>query len=268
MSKRLKAALAKLGLKRQKMNRPEMAIEFIETLRPHSAETPLIRIGGDGDGAYLIPDDLEGLVGCYSPGVAGLSIFEREFANRGIKCFMADYSVDGPAEENKNFFFEKKFLGASANDVFMRLESWVKSNSPDAGDLILQMDIEGAEYEVILDTPREVLSRFRVIVVEFHGLDMIFSRSTFPYLKQAFEKLLEDFVVVHVHPNNCSPSVFYKNIEVPPVLEFTFHRKDRFKAAKTPLEFPHKLDVINVASEPDLVLPPIWYRSYWEEDTK
>jgi hypothetical protein len=268
MSKTLKTAMARLGLKRQKMTKYQMVEEFIETLRPQSVERPLVRIGGGGDGSYLLPDDFDRLVGLYSPGVAGSSSFERVFADRGVNCFLADYSVDGPAEENKRFFFEKKFLGASSINQFIRLEEWVNRNTPEPGDLVLQMDIEGAEYEVILDTHREILSRFRIMVIEFHGLDLLFSRSTFPYIKQAFAKLLEDFVVVHIHPNNCSPSVFYKNIEVPPVLEITFYRKDRFKAANTPLHFPHELDEINVPGTPDVVLPEIWYSSHWEKSVK
>ena len=33
-------------------------VEIIELLRPISTEHQLIRIGGSGDGGYLIPDDL------------------------------------------------------------------------------------------------------------------------------------------------------------------------------------------------------------------
>ena len=261
MSKKIKKFLAKFGFKRQRMSARARVIDFIETLRPRSAETHLIRIGGSNDGGYLLPDDFDGLAALFSPGVAESSRFEREFADRGIDCFLADYSVDSPAEENDKFFFEKKFLGASSTGKFMRLEDWVKTNSPEPGDLVLQMDIEGAEYEIILDTPRNVLSRFRIMVIEFHRLDMLFESHIFPFLKQAFAKLLEDFVVVHIHPNNRGPIAAFKNIEVPHVLEITFHRKDRFKATNTPLSFPHKLDETNVPGFSDVVLPPIWYYS-------
>ena len=36
--------------------------EFINRLHPLVTEHPLIRIGARGDGGYLIPDDLEGVV--------------------------------------------------------------------------------------------------------------------------------------------------------------------------------------------------------------
>lgn len=260
MSTIFKDALARYGLKRQKMTKSQSVVDLIKSLRPQSDQRSMVRVGSGGDGAYLVPDDFDGLLGCYSPGVANSSSFERFFADRGVNCYLADYSVNGPAEENNRFFFEKKFLGSTSTHPFIRLHDWVVRSTPEHGDLILQMDIEGAEYEVILDTDRETLSRFRIMTIEFHGLDAIFSRSTFPYIKQVFSKILENFVVVHIHPNNCARSVFYKNIEVPPVLEITFYRKDRFKASNKILTFPHELDEINVPGSPDVVLPPIWYR--------
>ncbi|WP_294610046.1 hypothetical protein [uncultured Roseovarius sp.] len=37
-----------------------------------AAYTParLVRIGGDGDGGYMMPDDFDGITHCFSPGVA------------------------------------------------------------------------------------------------------------------------------------------------------------------------------------------------------
>ena len=42
---------------------------FIEKFRPKLVGKELIRIGGKGDGAYLLPDDLSGISACFSPGV-------------------------------------------------------------------------------------------------------------------------------------------------------------------------------------------------------
>jgi len=39
--------------------------EFLKRLHPYDADKPLIRVGGDGDGGYLIPDDLEGIKYCF-----------------------------------------------------------------------------------------------------------------------------------------------------------------------------------------------------------
>jgi hypothetical protein len=50
--------------------------EVARLLAPQPSPTPLIRLGGETDGAYLIPDDLEGVSALFSPGVAESSSFE------------------------------------------------------------------------------------------------------------------------------------------------------------------------------------------------
>jgi hypothetical protein len=39
-------------------------------------DVPLIRLGADGDGGYLVPDDLEDVAACFSPGVDDRASFE------------------------------------------------------------------------------------------------------------------------------------------------------------------------------------------------
>ena len=80
---------------------------FLAMVRPIAIRHPLIRIGGGADGGYLVPDDLEGIVACFSPGVAATATFEEELAARGIKCFLADYSVRRPPVKNPLFAFER-----------------------------------------------------------------------------------------------------------------------------------------------------------------
>ncbi len=76
----------------------EAVAEFLSTIRPVETEHPLIRVGGDGDGGYLIPNDLEGIAACFSPGVATTADFEAGMAARGIRCFLADASVEASAD--------------------------------------------------------------------------------------------------------------------------------------------------------------------------
>lgn len=141
----------------------------------------------------------------------------------------------------------------------MRLEDWIaKSVAADSPDLILQMDIEGGEYEVIHDTPREVLQRFRIMAVEFHEMDKLFKRRKFKLIRAVFEKVLQDFAVVHIHPNNCCPVFAWGEIEIPRVLEFTFYRRNLMTKVEQPLVFPHPLDQKNVVKNEDIVLPMCW----------
>jgi len=233
--------------------------DFISLLKPITTNHNLVRIGGDGDGGYLVPDDLNNINCCFSSGVCGVANFELEFANRGIKCFLADYSVEAPPIQNKLFDFEKKYLGQMEDSIHITLENWVSRKSPNQNDFILQMDIEGAEYEVIFDTSRETLRKFRILVIEFHRLEAIIVKSGFDLINLTFRKLLKDFEIVHIHPNNAGKTTIYKMFVIPQTMEFTFLRKDRISSRQPTLTFPHKLDRPNNPNKKDYHLPRCWY---------
>jgi len=233
---------------------------FVEKHRPTPVGKKLIRIGGRADGGYLLPDDLSGISTCFSPGVDVTSTFEEELAEKyGINSFMVDFSVKKPLIENKLFHFDKKFLGNKNDEKFIRLEDWVKNSMNDNSDLLLQMDIEGAEYEVIIDTPREVFKKFRIMVIEFHFLDMIFNKNAFKMVEAVFDKLSYDFKVAHIHPNNSRPIIIKNTIEIPELLEFSFLRNDRVEFSDEKLTFPHVLDEPCVPHRPPRNLPKCWW---------
>lgn len=233
---------------------------FFKLIRPVSTEYSLLRVGGNVDGGYLVPNDLDGLGACYSPGVGRVADFELDMAERGISSFLADYSVDGPPVAHPLFTFEKKFLGIHDDEKFMTLQTWMSHTSPDSdSDFMLQMDIEGAEYDVIFQTPQELFKRFRVMVIEFHNLDHLLERCGFQLIHASFAKILKDFDIVHVHPNNCSKVRKYNQYRIPPIMEFTFHRKDRITQRVPNQRFPNELDRPCTRRFKDFALPTCWY---------
>lgn len=233
---------------------------LIKKLHPVIGDKELIRIGPNADGGYLIPDDLEGVGVCFSPGVGGSSSFEKDCTRRGMQVYLADKSVDKPVEDDENFHFTKKFLGAIDDSSFMTLQSWVES-SVDASDedLMLQMDIEGFEYEVILDTPLDTLKRFRVMAIEFHYLDHMWSEPYFNIVSRAFDKLLQTHICVHNHPNNYCGLVEKNGVEIPRVTEMTFIRRDRLLSHRNVTQFPHELDFDNKDQCATMPLPKSWH---------
>jgi len=236
-------------------------VRLIKKLRPMDCGKNLVRIGGNGDGGYLVPDDLEGIEYCFSPGVSTTVDFEAHLATLKIKSFLADHSVDCPPIQKPEFTFDKKFLGADDNETFFTLKSWKdKYLKGYKGELLLQMDIEGFEYEVICGTPTEVLGCFRIMVIEFHFLDKLFDKFVYELVsKPCFENILRQFYVAHIHPNNCCGSVKTRGVEIPRALEFTFYNKNRVASAKEKYEFPHPLDRDNVITNRSLRLPEVWY---------
>lgn len=232
---------------------------FFAKFRPLETEHELIRVGGFGDGGYLIPNDLEGVAACFSPGVASVADFELDLAKRGIRSYLADFSVDGPPVSSDLFDFEKKFLGGHCDDVFMTLDRWLDAKQVEGNDLILQMDIEGSEYDVIFQTDRATLRRFRILAIEFHGFEKLGNPPMLTLMNNAFDKILVDFEIVHIHPNNFKGTVDIHGFDIPFAVEVTLLRKDRIKTARAARTFPHELDRKCVADRPDVPLPRFWY---------
>jgi hypothetical protein len=252
------------GISVAKQTDIEAVRNLVARLHPLVTEHPLIRMGAQGDGGYLIPDDLEGVAACFSPGVDDRATFETDLIERGIPCFLADASVDGAPIKGDMIHFTRKFLGVINNDTTITLDDWVNSNRPGDSELILQMDIEGAEWPVLLNTARDTLRRFRIIVIELHDLERLMDKHAFAIISSTFERLLEDFYVVHNHPNNYGRSVRRGSFVIPRVIEMTLLRKDRVKSVKFARTFPHPLDERNDTAHPDVPLPPQWFRQATE----
>lgn len=246
----------------------------LATLRPRIPKgLDLIRIGGQGDGGYLVPNTFEEIRAVFSPGVDQESSFELYFAELGLPVFLADGSINSPPVDHKNFYFQRKFLGSANNDQFLTLESWVKSsrldiqgltdrNCPQSADLILQMDIEGYEFDALLATPKKVLESFRIIVLELHYINFMLELN--PPLEAiiqacALRKLAQTHYCCHVHPNNCCGEITHQGYRVPRIAEVTLlNRKYYGDTVRNVNTFPNHLDRACVNTKKELVLDSFW----------
>ncbi len=233
--------------------------DFIKKLRPWKTDKPLIRLGSDHDGGYLVPDDLEGIDLLISPGIGNVTKFEKDCAERGMQVHLIDASVSEIPDTHPNFVFHPVFLGVGNNEVpFSKFLSGLDLESY-SGDWLLQMDIEGAEWENLIEIPVEVLNRFRILVLEFHQMDNLFNAPYFDLVKKVFDKLSVNFEIVHIHPNNFGNKTQIEGIEIPRYLEFTFLRKDRIGSKEPARQFPHPLDQDCLSGGESLHLPSCWY---------
>lgn len=234
---------------------------LLRQLRPVATEHALIRLGPPGDGGYLVPDDLDGIEACFSPGVGPTSGFESDCAAAGMKVFMADGSVDGPATVSDVFHFVKRHLGSGSGGETMTLDRWVAESLPGSkSDLLLQMDIEGAEFDALLHTTDRVLGRFRIIVIEFHEMHRFAERDFLDRAAATFDKLRRNHICVHIHPNNCCGNAEVDGVRLPYIAEFTFLRRDRVSRRwrrRFVRSFPHPLDEDNVPANSYLPLPDV-----------
>lgn len=233
---------------------------LLKKLYPIASNKELIRLRSIADGGYLVPNDFSGIEACFSPGVGvSWSEFEKDCADLGMKIFLADRSVKEPDAKNKLFHFTKKFIGAISNDEFMTLDNWVASSIPEKNsDLLLQIDIEGYEYEVFLSASEALMRRFRIIIAEFHQLDQLWSKPFFNFAGRTFDKILQTHACVHIHPNNCCGQIEIDGFTIPRVMEFSFLRSDRTPKTSYQKIFPNPLDYDNTPNPP-LELPKCWY---------
>jgi hypothetical protein len=264
IKKRLQQLAFKRGIIVNKAVSPNELENFVSRFRSKYKSIELVRIGGDGDGGYLLPNNFTSVKYCFSPGVDYTAKFETELSKEyGIKSFMADASVSSPPLNDENFTFVKKFLGSRSAGEFITLSDWMKDCvADDAQDMILEMDIEGGEYDVLTFETAETLAKFSSMVIEFHGLQNIFERHFLQMISSIFEKLYRNFSICHVHPNNCSGIASLHGIDVPRVLEVSFIRNDlidRFKS-DTSISLPHLLDKKNVENKSDICMPEMWWK--------
>ncbi|MEZ5744050.1 MAG: FkbM family methyltransferase [Sphingomonadaceae bacterium] len=245
-----------------RMSTRDQVLDAIAPLKIVPVEQELVRIGGDYDGGYLVPDDFAGITACFSPGVDQIASFEEAIVNRlDVPCYLADASVENPPVSNPRFDFEKKFVGTAKGELFMDFEDWVarKMGDDTTSDMLLQMDIEGAELDVLTHLSEATFNRFRIIVLELHALESLFARNSVGFLASFFRKLTKNHVVVHNHPNNCCGIETHMGISVPRVIEITLLRKDRATVKPGRVTIPNPLDMQNVRSKADITLPGEWY---------
>lgn len=230
-------------------------IDLLKELTPKNYGHQEIRIGGNDDGGYVVPNDFTGVTECFSPGCAGYWHFEEFLETKfGIHSHICDSEDQRPKNLGHKQDFEPYYLGPATEKNYITLEDWVnKVQLSHKNEFILQIDIESAEYLTLIATSSELLKRFRIIVIELHHLEVIKNRHAFEMLyRPFFTKLLDSFDVTHAHANNCCGNWHYRDISFPVTLELTLHRKDRRLSEGKPKIGLSNLDFPNLPDVPEL----------------
>lgn len=202
--------------------------DFLRSVTRNSVQCELVRIGGAHDGGYLIPDVLSEIQYCFSAGVGDVAEFERRLiSDYRVECFLCDASIDRLPAGIEVARFEKKFLSSRSGSRDITLSDWIAHCVPERrGGMLLQMDIEGGEFEVLAYESAEVLGEFSLMVIEFHNLHEWGGSSTLQMVNGIFEKIFKNFFICHIHPNNCGGVWRWGDVQTPRVVEVTFvHRK-------------------------------------------
>lgn len=234
---------------------------FIRLTKPSYLPSKLIRVGGN-DGGYLVPEDIATYDIVISPGVGHSTDFDAFFYEKNKKVVMIDpgnYSF-----ENENIVFYKAWLKGyeSRSRHYMSLEQIISLENPELKKSVLQIDIEGGEYEVFSSISENTMKSFGVIAAEFHHLGLLTTVGGYELIAPVFNKILETHFVAHLHVNNSGRIHKYKNVEIPETLEITFLNRDTYQPdPKATFSSPHPLDKPCINFLPEKNVPKCWYQS-------
>lgn len=232
--------------------------KLFENLYPVSTDIELVRLGGNSDGSYLVPlldFEYDGVV---SPGVGQTFEFEKAIASNNCRVVLIDGTVVEPQNLPSGFVFLQKMLGSSTNPKRnqISLKEVTSQYFPTSQSLVLQMDIEGGEYEVLNSINEDDLIPFATILIEFHHLHKLNeSLSWNSEIKRAIQIFERDFTLIHTHPNNAGGFFLCKFRKLPKVVETTWVRKSLVGEVHGQAKLPHPLDRRNDTLMEDLPFP-------------
>jgi hypothetical protein len=196
----------------------------LDLLQVHQFDNKF-RCGVHGDGGYVVAE-LNGGYGCYiSAGVSNEESFSRDFINKYNMNRENSFAFDGTIYEypyhftNKITFYKKNINSFNDNKNSNLYDIIDKYN-----DIFLKMDIEGGEYPWLLAMDESRLSKFKQIVIEFHGITNNGWNCNYADKVKCLEKLSKTHYIVHAHGNNFGPVAN----NIPDVIELTYVNKKYF----------------------------------------
>jgi len=235
----------------------ENAQHLIDALTPMDViNGQKVRIGGSFDGGYIMltPKEYADNSGiAYSFGISYHSQWDLDMVEKGYHVFQYDGTIQNPPDKHEQLhFYRNNITGHSIHsDNERTISDIIQEHNHQEKDVILQMDIEGAEWDALESISTEDILHFEQLIIEFHSLTFK-NQDEFERQIKILEKLNATHQVIHIHGNNCSPSVpiwnylEQKNILIlPTVLEVSYVRKRDYKFTSCNLDFPTTLDMPN-----------------------
>lgn len=236
----------------------KIILDCLSRLKVFDADVGKVRAGNLYDGGYIVPDDFDGIEGVISIGIGDDVSFDKFFADRDIRVFQYDHTVDGPPSTHDSFVFKKTGWGGVEDGSVISLQQMLEENGLDSDDLVLKFDVEGDEWSALGYISASLLKKFRFIVCEIHSLSMLGDDNFFKKFQNAVDLLTTHHRVVHLHGNNCCGIRVVEGIPLPNVLEVTLYRMDRSQFFPSSSPIPSEIDFPNIQNEPDLILTPFF----------
>ncbi len=220
-----------------------------------SVHGEICRVGNENDGGYVMLNDYASSNIAYSFGIFDDVSWDKCMAASGLDVYMYDHTIDALPEENPKFHWEKTGITGlyDANEIQLKTLPMLleENNHSNEKNMILKMDVEGAEWEVLGNLSVDILSRFDQILLELHGLN---NDDEYDVIVDGLEKLNETHQLVHIHANNYGNYRMMAGMVLPDVIECTYLSKEKYSFRESEKFFPEDIDNRNQRYWPDILL--------------
>lgn len=234
--------------------------EVLHILRPYDCGVAKTRIGGAHDGGYvMLPPETftasHGAAAAYSFGVSEYSPWDWVMAEHGIPVYQYDGTISAPPDRHPNMFFHPYNIAAPSQEaadcktVGQIMSDWGHTQHR---NLILQIDIEGAEWQVFAEMTAEQMQCFSQIIVEWHGLSP--ALEGFEQRLAVLRKVAQTHTPIHVHLNNYGIpySAQHGLLCYGDAYEVSYVRNSDFHFTECTDSFPTALDAPCNPASPDI----------------
>ncbi|MCM1174206.1 MAG: FkbM family methyltransferase [Blautia sp.] len=214
----------------------------------------LIRIGKQNDGGYVLINDFSDTKFAYGFGIGADASFEKGLADRGIEVYCYDPVIEYFPESHAGLYWNR--IGISGEDKadsnMLSMRSILRNNQhANEENMILKMDVEGAEWETINSMESGILNQFSQMIFEFHGLTNINRKNE---IFSVLKKINETHQAVWIHANSVCSSSMGKETIMPSTLEVTYANKRRYRFEHIDYNAPLSIDTPNRIGILDLEL--------------
>ena len=167
----------------------------------------LERFGERNDGGYLLCGNLlSSAKSAYSYGISGYDGWGCDVSKRlGVRVHQYDcFDPRRPVCAGGDTLFHSECIGAETTTdkdgrPFDTLERQIARNGDANKFLVVKMDVEGAEWDSLLQTPDAVLERVDQLAIEMHDFG-----GNLPRFIEGVTRLKRFFHVANLHFNNYS----------------------------------------------------------------
>ena len=224
-----------------------------------------VRVGRPHDGGYIMVDNFHAADKiAYSFGIGNDVSWDLNMAARGYDVFMYDPTINALPQENQKFhFFKEGIAGIEMKEKSLNtLEHFVKMNGHEYNDdMILKMDVEGAEWSFLATVSTELLNKFDQLVFEIHFMIDEKNQSEMNATLACLKKINKTHSLVHLHANNARPFlIFDDKVLFPSLLELTYVKTPNYELIDDENIFlPIPLDAPNNWARPEIPL------GYWNK---